>query len=421
MASLAVLELTKKEAQRQSRSRVSVKKLFAVASTHRAYVGVLALSLVAVVGATFYLTKLTTSADPANVRSGFVTVNCATRWWYNGEMKTGESNRHGKWYFFDASDDNRMAIDKDVYHKDHQYWVRYGKNGAMVYGEDVKDNEWYYFDPTTGAMAKGWKHIAGKDGQQKWVYYDKTTGKMLKGEQYLHDNNDDKGDKYWYMLDTTTGATRYGWAKSPKGTWHYYNQTSGKMSDPTGDAFQNTQETWNYIHDVRYKSLPTKSDTNYYIVIDTDNYKTTIFERDGNNWRPKFLWKSVGGDVNRGHTADGQLWVFGRTSEGASAGDPWWVNFMPWREDGSEGQAFHDWKWEGRNMKGSGSDGCDMVSAANAEWIWRNIPDGTGVYSIPGWNTSNYDGVTTRFGHEFRRIWNQGDIDSAARQFPGEF
>lgn len=72
-------------------------------------------------------------------------------------------------------------------------------------------------------------------------------------------------------------------------------------------------------------------------------------------------------------------------------------------------------------MKGSGSDGCDMVSAANAEWIWRNIPDGTGVYSIPGWNTSNYDGVTTRFGHEFRRIWNQGDIDSAARQFPGEF
>ena len=94
---------------------------------------------------------------------------------------------------------------------------------------------------------------------------------------------------------------------------------------------------------------------------------------NGNNWRPKFLWKSVGGDVNRGHTADGQLWVFGRTSEGDSAGDPWWVNFMPWREDGSEGQAFHDWKWEGRNMKGSGSDGCDMVSAANAEWIWRNI------------------------------------------------
>lgn len=84
------------------------------------------------------------------------------------------------WYWLDA--DGTMAHDKDVYQSSNDgKWVRYDSAGHMIKGEDYRYDGWYFFDYTTGAMAKGMKHISSNGG--KWVYYDWINGQMAHGEK----------------------------------------------------------------------------------------------------------------------------------------------------------------------------------------------------------------------------------------------
>lgn len=272
----------------------------------------------------------------------------------------------------------------------------------------------HYYDPTTHELARGHVYI---DGRFWWL--DEQTGDPVTG---------------WHHVDST-GADEYydqglmalGWHKTSGrwSGWQYFAKT-GKVGERCPLRYSDGSQDMNYVHEVRWKSLPTWSETNYLIVIDTDNYNTVCFQRDGDDWRPIYSWHSVGGDVNRGHTAQGTLWVNGRQADapGAEWTDRWWVNFNKWTSvSGPEGQAFHYWRYEGRTMNGSGSDGCDMVNWGAAEWIWRNVPDGTGVYSIPGWNTHDYSGVggQDKYGHTYYHVWSDAERDAAARLYPGEF
>ena len=87
------------------------------------------------------------------------------KYWYEGGRRQGLEGR-GKeifdpasnaWYWLDAIDGGKMAVNKDVYQEsDGGKWVRYDANGHMVKGENCKDNAWYRFDEVTGAMVKGW-------------------------------------------------------------------------------------------------------------------------------------------------------------------------------------------------------------------------------------------------------------------------
>ena len=129
------------------------------------------------------------------------------------------------WYWVDA--DGTMAHDKDVYLRSNGgKWVRYDSNGHMVKGEDCRYGAWYYFDTTTGAMAKGMKHISSNGG--KWVYYDWTTGKMAYGERYVNYDDQHTG---WYLFDQHTGAMFHGdtYIRSSGGKWVRYDRVTGKV------------------------------------------------------------------------------------------------------------------------------------------------------------------------------------------------
>lgn len=187
----------------------------------------------------------------------------------------------------------------------------------------------HYYDPTTHELARGHVYI---DGRFWWL--DEQTGDPVTG---------------WHHVDST-GADEYydqglmalGWHKTSGrwSGWQYFAKT-GKVGERCPLRYSDGSQDMNYVHEVRWKSLPTWSETNYLIVIDTDNYDTVCFQRDGDDWRPIYSWHSVGGDVNRGHTAQGTLWVNGRQADapGAEWTDRWWVNFNKWTSvSGPEGR-----------------------------------------------------------------------------------
>jgi len=129
------------------------------------------------------------------------------------------------WYWLDA--DGTMAHDKDVYQSSNDgKWVRYDSAGHMIKGEDYRYDGWYFFDYTTGAMAKGMKHISSNGG--KWVYYDWINGQMAHGEKYVSYDSEHTG---WYLFDDNTGAMFHGdtYIRSNGGKWVRYDRTTGKM------------------------------------------------------------------------------------------------------------------------------------------------------------------------------------------------
>ncbi len=132
------------------------------------------------------------STDPDN---GWREEN-GGKYWYENGIRQGTEGR-GKeifdpetqaWYWLDAVENGRMAVNKDVYQDSYagEYadredgtgkWVRYDENGRMVKGEDERFGGWYRFDEVSGAMVKGWY----TDANGRRYYYDRETGQMLHG------------------------------------------------------------------------------------------------------------------------------------------------------------------------------------------------------------------------------------------------
>ena len=101
--------------------------------------------------------------------------------WYEDGSRQGSEGR-GKeiydpdsdaWYWLDAVDGGKKAVNKDVYQESAAgdwaenadgtgKWVRYDENGHMVKGWSENENGRYYFDPIYGTMAKGIVTIDGK-------------------------------------------------------------------------------------------------------------------------------------------------------------------------------------------------------------------------------------------------------------------
>jgi len=101
-------------------------------------------------------------------------------YWYEGGKRQGTTGRGVEiydpaskaWYWLDASEQGRMAVNKDVYLESNGgKWVRYDQYGHMVKGWSLKDGKRYYFDPATGAMVKGKVTIDGVE-----YYFNKDTG-----------------------------------------------------------------------------------------------------------------------------------------------------------------------------------------------------------------------------------------------------
>lgn len=92
-------------------------------------------------------------------------------YWYESGKRQGLEGR-GKeiydpvsdaWYWLDAVDNGKKAVNKDVYQESGGgKWVRYDANGHMVKGWNVTEAGRFYFDTITGAMAKGQVQIDGQ-------------------------------------------------------------------------------------------------------------------------------------------------------------------------------------------------------------------------------------------------------------------
>ena len=115
-----------------------------------------------------------------------VMVDCAwytsdgNDYWYENGVRQGTEGR-GKevydpstdaWYWLDAVDNGKKAVNKDVYQEsDGGKWVRYDDQGRMVKGWNTNEAGTYYFDGITGAMAKGSVVIDGVEH-----YFNEATG-----------------------------------------------------------------------------------------------------------------------------------------------------------------------------------------------------------------------------------------------------
>ncbi len=140
------------------------------------------------------------------------------KFWYENGERQGTEGR-GKeiydpstnaWYWLDAVDGGKIAVNKDVYQESlagpwgdvagsdgqrYGKWVRYDANGHMVKGWQVTESGTYFFDYTYGTMAKGYALIDGKE------YYFNIYSGLLEEEYGEAPANGWKtidGKDYWY-------------------------------------------------------------------------------------------------------------------------------------------------------------------------------------------------------------------------------
>ncbi len=146
-------------------------------------------------------------------------------YWYENGVRQGLEGR-GKeifdeasnaWYWLDAVDNGKKAVNKDVYQESEAgqwaeeadgtgKWVRYDENGHMIKGWSSNENGTCYFDPVYGTMAKGFAAIDGS-----LYYFDEQTG-ICRGEvnteeaflwqiQESYTYNDDGTIRYYHSYE----------------------------------------------------------------------------------------------------------------------------------------------------------------------------------------------------------------------------
>lgn len=193
------------------------------------------------------------------------------KYWYENGVRQGTEGR-GKeiydpgtdaWYWLDAVDNGKMAVNKDVYQESYAgdyadrpdgtgKWVRYDENGRMVKGEDDRFGGWYRFDEVTGAMVKGWY----TDANGRKYYYDRETGQMVHGYavvdgQYLYFDYETgvfadsawstiDGADYWYEGGVKQGLEGRGKEIYDPGTdaWYWLDAVDGGKKAVSKDVYQ---------------------------------------------------------------------------------------------------------------------------------------------------------------------------------------
>ena len=278
LAVLAVIMLTSKKANRYANrsqsNRINKVKAFFAALTHsKVYLATACLSTLAILGGTFYLTKLTTEAasgedwgiyvdEDGEPYEGFFTVlpenyddpdnwsKSITTWWKGGQKQYGETKRGGYWVFFERDTNGVMARDKIVTHdastslaetdpsgtvdRNTKYSFYYGDDGHRTYGEFARGDDWYHFDETTGIMTKGWYDMPANDvfNYKRKVCYDPQTGIMIRGGVMIDPMKPDLSQYgSLYEFDPLSGNA----------TWHIPNlvdtQLTGKYPEQPSSSY----------------------------------------------------------------------------------------------------------------------------------------------------------------------------------------
>ena len=159
------------------------------------------------------------------LKEGFIVESGKTFYYEKGVKVTGEkyieNSEGGYWYYFIPEANGEMDTEWSWIpdRNNGGKWCFFDVNGRRMHGQQYIDKHWYMFDSKTGATQYGFVYIPE---QNKWVFYDRVMGWMLYGEQCI--------DSAWYYLDPWTGAVDYDWAWIPtKDKWVYYDPITGKM------------------------------------------------------------------------------------------------------------------------------------------------------------------------------------------------
>ena len=269
----------------------------------------------------------------------------------------------GRTYYFDGSGAMRTGwIPTD------DGWYFAEEDGSFVTGWKQISGTWYYFDPSEeGRMAdSGWKEI---DSNQ---YYFSSNGAMHTGWIQEGEN--------WYYLNETGFMVKNDWVLI-KDDWYYFyadghmaaNETidgwqigpSGAMIDPAKDKMEE-------------KVNGLSSATNYLIAVDVDARKTGIFYGSQGSWNTEHFWAcSVGASDTPTPRGTYTIGIKGYYFENYGCRCYYYTQFLgdylfhsvPYYPDGTVDERM------GMGL----SHGCVRLPIDRAKWIYDNIPQGTKV------------------------------------------
>ena len=259
----------------------------------------------------------------------------------SGRMKTGWLKRNGKKFYLrpdgtykGAALTGLHAIDGDRYF--------FNDNGVMKKGVIQYNEELYYFDPDGKAQkSKGW--FTGADKKKRYCY---GKGRIASGTVKIGST--------WYVFDTASGA---------------YLKTLG---DDTDRAVQ------------KYSS---KTDKLLYVKR-ADHY-VRVYTGSKGNWKHySTMTCSVG--TKSTPTPKGSFTIVSKDEVQVNSKQTvnWWYNThfygslqfqsILYYTDAETKKPAHVKVYDGR-LGQNISDGCIRLSLANAEWIYKNVTEGTKV------------------------------------------
>ncbi|MGN0204636.1 MAG: L,D-transpeptidase family protein [Coprococcus sp.] len=286
----------------------------------------------------------------------FVHTNGKTYYFYfqsNGQAYTAGYKAVKKRYYADGENDVVKIDDDNTYY----YYFQdngHGYTGGILKFEHTNGKTYiFYFQSNGQAFTDGWK----TSRSQK--YYFQSNGHGYTGMKTIDDKT------YYFNSD---GQLQKGWVKS-QGHWYYFDESTGVKK------FES-----DVMHTAWSKIKNTSSQTNYFIVVDSNSTRTMIFKGSKGNWIPVYDWICSTGKPST-PTVKGTFTV---GAKGYSFGSGYTCYYYT--------QFYGDYLfhsvlyYEGTKKIMDGtlgeqvSHGCVRLDINNAKWIYDNIPRGTKVY-----------------------------------------
>ena len=160
----------------------------------------------------------------------------------------------------------------------------------------------------------------------------------------------------------------------------YDAQTGDKIEDLGAEGALFSDDVA-YLEEMRNKARTNGSDTDWYCIVDRDNFRTTVLKNLDGDWRVIKTYDCGTGawgieGMNESHTFTG-MWKVDHKSAYDGPND-WWTCFIPYyKPDGTDfGQGFHAGYTGTPEYQ---SYGCTRLDTYNAKWIFDNVPVGTTV------------------------------------------
>lgn len=170
-------------------------------------------------------------------------------------------------------------------------------------------------------------------------------------------------------------------AKVEDGKDVFYDVKTGERIEDLGPSGALFSDDTAYLDQMKQKAQTNGSDTDWYCIVDRDNFRTTILKQIDGEWHVAKTYDcgtGIWGLENRdeSHTFTGMFKVDHKSAYDGPC--DWWTCFIPcWEADGSEnGQGFHAGYTGTPEYQ---SMGCTRLDTYNAKWIFDNVPMGTTV------------------------------------------